>query len=96
MGPLAIGVNIGTLLLYEKDRTMSKQSRVDPDSTSKNGRIANSKQVRGSQWEMHRKDGDVFYVRKDGRIVKVPSSGPPNSLILSGSILPLPKDESRR
>lgn len=45
---------------------------------------------------MRRKDGDVYYVRKDGSVVKVPSSGPSNTLILSGSILPLPKEDSSR
>lgn len=75
---------------------MSHQGLDAKNSHSRDGRTARSKQPRGSQWEMHRKDGDVFYVRKDGSMVKVPSSGPPNTLILSGSILPLPKEETHQ
>lgn len=75
---------------------MPKHSLDARNPNSKNGGTTRVRQPRGPQWEMHRKDGDVFYVRKDGSMVKVPSSGPPNTLILSGSILPLPKEETHQ
>lgn len=73
---------------------MPARNSVDQNSKTKSGQTVRKKQTYGSQWELHRKDGDIFYVRKSGGIVKVPSSGPPNSLILSGSILPFPKEET--
>ena len=80
--------------LDEKDKGMPSRDKVAQHSKSKNGRTLSRKQTRASQWELRRKDGDVFYVKKNGDIVKVPSSGPPNSLILSGSIFPFPKEET--
>ncbi len=73
---------------------MARQHWFFGESQIKNDRSASRKQARGSMWEMRRKDGDVFYVRKDGSVVKLPPSGPPNTLILSGSILPIPKEDS--
>lgn len=48
---------------------------------------------RSSQWEFRRQGGQIFYVSKDGETVKLPPSGPPNTLVRSGSILPFPKEE---
>jgi hypothetical protein len=73
---------------------MPKNAWVVKSSNSKTGQTDSKKHPRSSHWEMRRKDGDIFYVKKDGYIVKVPSSGPDNTLIRSGSIFPFPKEEA--
>lgn len=68
-----------------------------PDATN---RTSKSKPASGSsrtrdtsgRWSILREEGEIYYVRRDGEMVKLPPSGPPNSIVRSGNLLPFSKD----
>ncbi len=45
----------------------------------------------GSGWSVRKKGKDVFYVRLDGEIVKMPEPAESSSIVRGGSIFPSPK-----
>jgi len=63
-----------------------------PQDSTKGTSWSRKSHGRSSQWDIHRKGDQIFYVRNDGEIVKVPPSGPSNTIVLTGSLIPFPKD----
>ncbi len=45
----------------------------------------------GTGWTVHKEGKDVFYVRLDGEIVKMPEPAKSSSIVRGGSIFPSPK-----
>jgi len=45
----------------------------------------------GTGWSVQKKGKDVFYVRLDGEIVKMPEPAESSSIVRGGSIFPSPK-----
>lgn len=85
-------VTLGTLILYKEGTTMTskKPGATVHSSKSKAGR--STRRGASSVPIIRREAGQIFYVKQNGDVVKLPPSGPSNTVVRSGSLLPFPKD----
>jgi hypothetical protein len=72
--------------MYSKPEATNRTSQSKPTPGS------STNQDKSGRWSMLREAGEIYYVRRDGEMVKLPPSGPPNPIVRSGNLLPFSKD----